>query len=127
MKVNNTTGEIVETNDRNTEKYELAKNEVNALTVFDTWLEAKAQLLAVQDQFDIVDKKFREALNGIFDKYDLKSLENEYFYAGWRNGYSRKSWDSKKLDEFIYQNNRKPEEFKTEKWIEGGLTVKFKE
>lgn len=124
VKINDVTGEVVEETAVN---YQLALNELNHLPVVDTWLEAKEAYLTAKEQFEMIDKPFREKLAELFEKYSIKSLKNAYIEIIQKNGYTRKSWDDKKLEAFIYQHGGDPADFKKEAWINGTMQIKYKE
>ena len=121
--INNETGEVVE---EVKENYEIAKRELNALAIFDSWVEKQEQLLMAKEQFEAVDKPFRKAISELFEKYAVKSLKNDYVDITMRNGFMKSSWDEDKLLAFIYQHGANPKDFKTEKWQNGSLAIKYK-
>lgn len=127
MKVNNETGEVLETNETNEETLYLAKRELNELTLFEPWLQAKENLLTAKEQFEMVDVPFKKMIEELFMKYSIKSISNDYISITDRNGYPRMYWDDEKLTEFIVKHGEKPEHFKTSKWINGGIQIKYKE
>lgn len=122
--INNETGEVIETNE---EQYALALKEFNSLAIIDKYIDAKVNYLYAKEQLEMIEHPLKEQLEKIFNEYSIKSLKNEYLDAVYRNGYSKKSWDSKALEKFIYQHGGDPDDFKKETWIEGGITLKYKE
>lgn len=124
MKINDLTGEVIE---ESSDNLALAKRELNELTLFEPWLEAKEKLLTAKEQFDMVDKPFRKLIRELFDKFQIKSISNDYISISYRNGYVKESWDDEKLEQFIVSHGAKPSDFKTTKWVEGGLQMKYKE
>lgn len=127
MKVNNETGEVLETNETDEQTLYLAKRELNELTLFEPWLQAKENLLTAKEQFEMVDAPFKKMIEELFMKYSIKSISNDYISITDRNGYPRMYWDDEKLTEFIIKHGEKPEHFKTSKWINGGIQIKYKE
>lgn len=127
MKVNNETGEVLETNETDEKTLYLAKRELNELTLFEPWLQAKENLLTAKEQFEMVDAPFKKMIEELFMKYSIKSISNDYISITDRNGYPRMYWDDEKLTEFIIKHGEKPEHFKTSKWINGGIQIKYKE
>ena len=121
--INNETGEIIEDQKEN---YEIARRELNGLAVLDSWCEKQEQLLMAKEQFEAVDKPFRKAISELFEKYDVKSLKNDYVDITMRNGYEKESWDEDKLMAFIYMHGGNPKDFKTKKWMNGSLAIKYK-
>ncbi|MBR0456492.1 MAG: hypothetical protein IJJ01_07455 [Firmicutes bacterium] len=127
MIINNETGEIIEESEEKGENYQLAKRELNELAIFDEWLEVKENLETAKERFDMVDKPFRKAMADLFEKFSIKRLENDYIDIIQKNGYMKSSWDEEKLKAFIYRNGADPKDFKTEKWQNGTLQIKYKE
>jgi hypothetical protein len=124
MKIDDVTGEVIEESNDN---LALAKRELNELALFEPWLEAKENLLTAKERFEMVDKPFRKVIGELFDKFSIKSISNDYISISYRNGYVKESWDSDKLEQFILSHGAKPSDFKTQKWVEGGLQLKYKE
>lgn len=124
MKIDNLTGEVIEENNDN---LALAKRELNELALFEPWLEAKEKLLTAKEQFEMVDKPFRKLIGDLFNKFSIKSISNDYISISYRNGYVKETWDDKKLEQFLISHDAKPSDFKTKKWVEGGLQLKYKE
>ena len=124
--INNDTGEIIDTTD-NREQYALALKEFNALEILDKYIEARVNYLYAKEQLEMIEHPLKEKLEEIFNEYAIKSLKNEYLDATLRNGYTKKSWDNKALEKFIYQHGADPDDFKKETWVEGGITLKYKE
>ena len=120
--INNETGEVIETNN---ESMALAKSELNELSVFGKWLDAKELLETAKEQFEMVDKPFREALDQIFEKYQVKSIKNSYIEIIKKNGFAKKTWDSKALEKFIYQHGADPDDFRKETWVNGNMQIKY--
>lgn len=116
------TGEVIEQ-----ETYDLIRKDVNAIQVFDAWLDKKEQLLTAKEQFDIVDKPFREELKKIFSKYGISRFYNEYIDVQSRTGYTRMSFDADKVEQYIKDHGDDPEAFKKGKYIAGTLSVKYKD
>lgn len=125
MIINNETGEVTE-QDIDPVKYEIAKRELNEMAVFDEWLDRKEMLETAKEQFDMVDRSFRKVLSDLFGKYSIHRLENDYIDIIQKNGYMKQSWDEEKLMKFIYQNGGDPNDFRTSKWINGTLQMKYK-
>lgn len=126
VKVNDLTGEVEEI-DTDSIKYQLAKAELDNLPVLNEWMEKKDEYLRAKEQFEMVDKPFRKVLKEIFDRFSITRLTNNYVDVGWRNGYIKKSWDEDLLEEFIIKHGARPDDFKKEKWIDGTISVKYKE
>ena len=126
VKIDDLTGEVLDT-EENSVKYQLALSELNQLAVFGDWLEAKERYLTAKEQFEMVDKPFREKMKDLFERYSLKSIKNKYIEIIQKNGYTKTSWDSKKLEAFIYQHGGDPEQFKKSTWVESSLQMKYKE
>ena len=124
--VNDQTGEVtvVENSKENTA---VALRDLAAMAVFEKWIDAKENYLMAKEQFEMVDKPFREAIQMLFDRYSVSSLDNDTIQISYRNGYRKKSWNNKKLEKFIYQHGGDPEDFKDESWVNGGLSIKYKE
>ena len=125
-KVNDLTGEVIEV-EENSIKYQLALRELNELAVFGEWLEKKEAYLTAKEQYEMVDAPFREKLKELFEKFSLKSIKNQYIDVIQKNGYNKTSWDSKKLEAFIYQHGGDPENFKKSTWVDSSLQLKYKE
>ena len=125
-KVNDLTGEVIEV-EENSIKYQLALRELNELAVFGEWLEKKEAYLTAKEQYEMVDGPFREKLKELFEKFGLKSIKNQYIDVIQKNGYNKTSWDSKKLEAFIYQHGGDPENFKKSTWVDSSLQLKYKE
>ena len=125
-KVNDLTGEVIEV-EENSIKYQLALRELNELAVFGEWLEKKEAYLTAKEQYEMVDAPFREKLKELFEKFGLKSIKNQYIDVIQKNGYNKTSWDSKKLEAFIYQHGGDPENFKKSTWVDSSLQLKYKE
>ena len=123
MIIDNETGELLE---ENTESYMIARRELGELAIFDEWIEKQEQLLMAKEQFEMVDKPFRKILKELFEKYSIKRLENDYVDVILKNGYNKSSWDEEKLKAFIYSHGGDPNDFKTEKWINGAFQIKYK-
>ena len=123
MKIDDITGEVLE---ENTVNYQLAIREFNSLQVIDEWLERKEALETAKEQFEMVDKPFRRKMKEIFEKYGITRLYNDYLDVSNKNGYTRESWDDEKLTEFIIKNGGDPKQFKTGKWINGTIQIKYK-
>lgn len=124
VKIDDMTGEVTE---ETTANYQLALSELNRMPVVDTWLEKKEAYLTAKEQFEMVDKPFREKLAELFERFSIKSLKNAYIEIIQKNGYTRKSWDDKKLEAFIYKHGGDPDEFKKESWVNGTMQIKYKE
>ena len=127
VKIDDQTGEVIETVDTNSVKYQLALSELNQLAVFGEWLEKKEAYLTAKEQYEMVDAPFRAKLKELFEKFGLKSIKNQYIDVIQKNGYNKTSWDSKKLEAFIYQNGGDPENFKKSTWVDSSLQLKYKE
>lgn len=125
-KVNDLTGEVIEV-EENSIKYQLALRELNELAVFGEWLEKKEAYLTAKEQYEMVDAPFRAKLKELFEKFGLKSIKNQYIDVIQKNGYNKTSWDSKKLEAFIYQHGGDPENFKKSTWVDSSLQLKYKE
>ena len=125
-KVNDLTGEVIEV-EENSIKYQLALRELNELAVFGEWLEKKEAYLTAKEQYEMVDAPFREKLKELFERFGLKSIKNQYIDVIQKNGYNKTSWDSKKLEAFIYQHGGDPENFKKSTWVDSSLQLKYKE
>ena len=125
--IDNETGEIIENVETSTEKYELAKRELNELAVFDEWLDRKEELETAKEKFDMVDKPFRKVIANLFEEYSIRRLENDYIDIIMKNGFVKTSWDEEKLNAFIYKNGADPKDFQTEKWVNGSLQIKYKD
>lgn len=125
-KVNDLTGEVIEV-EENSIKYQLALRELNELAVFGEWLEKKEAYLTAKEQYEMVDAPFRAKLKELFEKFSLKSIKNQYIDVIQKNGYNKTSWDSKKLEAFIYQHGGDPENFKKSTWVDSSLQLKYKE
>ena len=125
-KVNDLTGEVIEV-EENSIKYQLALRELNELAVFGEWLEKKESYLTAKEQYEMVDAPFRAKLKELFEKFGLKSIKNQYIDVIQKNGYNKTSWDSKKLEAFIYQHGGDPENFKKSTWVDSSLQLKYKE
>ena len=120
------TGEVIEATE-NKEQYALALQEFNSLPIIDKYVDAKVFYLYAKEQLEMVEHPLKEALEKIFNEYSIKSLKNEYLDATYRNGFMKKTWDSKALEKFIYEHGGDPDDFKKETWVEGGITLKYKE
>lgn len=120
--INEETGEILEQ-----ETYDLVKREVNALEIFDKWLDAKEALLTAKEQFEMVDKPFRKKLKEIFNKFSIKRFHNDYIDVQTRSGYLRKTFDADMVEKYIRDHGDDPEEFKKGKYIAETLSVKYKD
>lgn len=120
--INQETGEILEQ-----ETYDLIKREVNAIEIFDKWLDAKEALLTAKEQFEMVDKPFRKKLKEIFNKFSIKRFHNEYIDVQTRSGYLRKTFDADMVEKYIRDHGDDPEEFKKGKYIAETLSVKYKD
>lgn len=120
--INQETGEILEQ-----ETYDLIKREVNAIEIFDKWLDAKEALLTAKEQFEMVDKPFRKKLKEIFGKFSIKRFHNEYIDVQTRSGYLRKTFDADMVEKYIRDHGDDPEEFKKGKYIAETLSVKYKD
>lgn len=127
MIVNEKTGEVIFNDEQEKEQYELAKRELNELALFEPWLDAKENYLTAKEQFEIVDKRFKDIVEAIFEKYSIKSLSNDYLTIYKRNGYIKDTWLGDKLTPFILAHKGNVEDFKKSKWVDGGLTIKYKE
>lgn len=126
MKIDNVTGEIVEETEVNSENYQLARREMNALEIVDKWLDLKEAYETAKEQFEMVDKPLRRTLKELFKKYEVHRINGDYIDAIEKNGYFKKGWDEEKLIAFIYKHDGNPEDFKTSKWIDGTLQIKYK-
>lgn len=124
QKIDNETGEVIEANE---EQYALALKEFNSLEIIDKYIDANVNYLYAKEQLEMIEHPLKEKLKEIFERFAIKSLKNEYIDAVLRNGYSKKSWDNKALEKFIYQHGGDPEDFKKEAWVDGGITIKYKE
>lgn len=120
--INSETGEVI-----GQETYDLVAKEVNAIEVFDKWLDAKEALLTAKEQFDMVDKPFRKKLKEIFARYSISRFYNDYIDVQTRKGYVRKTFNTAKVEQYIRDHGDDPEEFKEGKYIADTLSVKYKD
>lgn len=127
VKIDDQTGEVIETVDTNSVKYQLALSELKQLAVFGEWLEKKEAYLTAKEQFEMVDKPFRKTMGELFDRYSLRRLTNEYIDIVSKNGYEKKKWDDEKLEEYLISQGLSPDTFKTSTWVNGTLQIKYKE
>ena len=127
VKIDDQTGEVIETVDTNSVKYQLALSELNQLAVFGEWLEKKEAYLTAKEQFEMVDKPFRKTMGELFDRYSLHRLTNDYIDIVSKNGYEKKKWDDEKLEKYLISQGLSPDTFKTSTWVNGTLQVKYKE
>lgn len=127
VKIDDQTGEVIETVDTNSVKYQLALSELNQLAVFGEWLEKKEAYLTAKEQFEMVDKPFRKTMGELFDRYSLRRLTNEYIDIVSKNGYEKKNWDNEKLEEYLISQGLNPDTFKKSTWVNGTLQIKYKE
>lgn len=127
VKIDDQTGEVIETVDTNSVKYQLALSELNQLAVFGEWLEKKEAYLTAKEQFEMVDKPFRKTMGELFDRYSLHRLTNDYIDIVSKNGYEKKNWDNEKLEEYLISQGLNPDTFKKSTWVNGTLQVKYKE
>lgn len=116
------TGEVI-----SEETYSLIKKDVDAIQVFDQWLDAKEQLLTAKERFDMVDKPFREELKKIFQKYSISRFYNDYIDVQSRKGYTRMTFDTDKVEQYIREHGDDPEAFKKGKYIADTLSVKYRD
>ena len=121
-KIDSETGEIID----NEENYEIAKREVMELAAFDEWLEKKEALETAKQQFEFVDKPFRKVVKEIFDKYNIKKLDNDYMQIVNKAGYVKTSWDDEKVEKLIHRNDGNVDEYKKQTWVDGQLQIKYK-
>lgn len=126
MKVNDLTGEVEE-DVSNDETLALAKRELNELTLFEPWLQAKEDYLTAKEKFEMVDVPFKKMLKELFEKHSIKSLSNEYISITDRNGYSRESWDDEKVKALIISQKEHVDNYRKSKWIDGGISIKYKD
>ena len=126
VRIDDATGEVIE-NEENSINYQLAKSELDRLPVLNEWMEKKEEYLRAKEQFEMIDTPFRKVLKEIFDRFSITRLTNNYVDVGWRNGYIKKSWDDKLLERFIIEHGADPDQFKKEKWVDGTISVKYKE
>ena len=127
VKIDDQTGEVIETVDTNSVKYQLALSELNQLAVFGEWLGKKEAYLTAKEQFEMVDKPFRKTMGELFDRYSLHRLTNDYIDIVSKNGYEKKNWDNEKLEEYLISQGLNPDTFKKSTWVNGTLQVKYKE
>lgn len=127
VKIDDQTGEVIETVDTNSVKYQLALSELKQLAVFGEWLEKKEAYLTAKEQFEMVDKPFRKTMGELFDRYSLRRLTNEYIDIVSKNGYEKKNWDNEKLEEYLISQGLNPDTFKKSTWVNGTLQIKYKE
>ena len=127
VKIDDQTGEVIETVDTNSVKYQLALSELKQLAVFGEWLEKKEAYLTAKEQFEMVDKPFRKTMGELFDRYSLHRLTNEYIDIVSKNGYEKKKWDDEKLEKYLISQGLNPDTFKTSTWVNGTLQIKYKE
>lgn len=127
VKIDDQTGEVIETVDTNSVKYQLALSELKQLAVFGEWLEKKEAYLTAKEQFEMVDKPFRKTMGELFDRYSLHRLTNEYIDIVSKNGYEKKNWDNEKLEEYLISQGLNPDTFKKSTWVNSTLQIKYKE
>lgn len=127
VKIDDQTGEVIETVDTNSVKYQLALSELKQLAVFGEWLEKKEAYLTAKEQFEMVDKPFRKTMGELFDRYSLRRLTNEYIDIVSKNGYEKKNWDNEKLEKFLISQGLNPDTFKKSTWVNSTLQIKYKE
>lgn len=127
VKIDDQTGEVIETVDTNSVKYQLALSELKQLAVFGEWLEKKEEYLTAKEQFEMVDKPFRKTMGELFDRYSLHRLTNEYIDIVSKNGYEKKNWDNEKLEEYLISQGLNPDTFKKSTWVNSTLQIKYKE
>ena len=127
VKIDDQTGEVIETVDTNSVRYQLALSELKQLAVFGEWLEKKEAYLTAKEQFEMVDKPFRKTMGELFDRYSLHRLTNEYIDIVSKNGYEKKNWDNEKLEEYLISQGLNPDTFKKSTWVNSTLQIKYKE
>ena len=127
VKIDDQTGEVIETVDTNSVKYQLALSELKQLAVFGEWLEKKEAYLTAKEQFEMVDKPFRKTMGELFDRYSLHRLTNEYIDIVSKNGYEKKNWDNEKLEGYLISQGLNPDTFKKSTWVNSTLQIKYKE
>lgn len=127
VKIDDQTGEVIETVDTNSVKYQLALSELKQLAVFGEWLEKKEAYLTAKEQFEMVDKPFRKTMGELFDRYSLRRLTNDYIDIVSKNGYEKKNWDNEKLEEYLISQGLNPDTFKKSTWVNSTLQIKYKE
>lgn len=127
VKIDDQTGEVIDTVDTNSVKYQLALSELNQLAVFGDWLEKKEAYLTAKEQFEMVDKPFRKVMGELFDRYSLRRLTNDYIDIVSKNGYEKKNWDNEKLEEYLISQGLNPDTFKKSTWVNSTLQIKYKE
>lgn len=128
MRIDNETGEIIETEDIETTsvKYQLALSEFNRLPAVDTWLQKKEYLEMAKQQFEMVDKPFRKTIKDLFERFSIHRLNTDYIDIIEKNGYVRRTWNDEKLIAFIKEHNEDPSNFYEEKWVNGTIQMKEK-
>ena len=109
------------------ENADLVAKEINELAVFDEWLEKKELLETAKQQFDMVDKPFKAKIKELFEKYQIRRLDNPYIQIVARDGYVRKVWRDEEIEALIERQGMKVDDFKEDRWIEPSITIKYKE
>lgn len=127
MKTNRIINDDGEVFEENNENMALAKREINELAILNEWLEKKAQLMAAEQQFKMVDKPFRKVIKEIFEKYSIKKLENDYVQIILKNGFQKKAWRDEELIALIERHGMNVDDFKEITWVDGTITIKYKE
>lgn len=127
MKTNRIINDDGEVFEENNENMALAKREINELAILNEWLEKKAQLMAAEQQFKMVDKPFRKVIKEIFEKYSIKKLENDYVQIILKNGFQKKAWRDEELIALIKRHGMNVDDFKEITWVDGTITIKYKE
>lgn len=128
MRIDNETGEIIETEaiETTSVKYQLALSEFNHLPAVDTWLQKKEYLEMAKEQFEMVDKPFRKTIKDLFERFSIHRLNTDYIDIIEKNGYVRRTWNDEKLIAFIKEHKGNPADFCEEKWVNGTIQMKEK-
>ncbi|MBQ0112293.1 MAG: hypothetical protein KBT03_04100 [Bacteroidales bacterium] len=124
MIVDNQTGEVIQEVPANQKQANLESNNLPALN---NWLQAQETLLYAKQQFDLFDYQLRQQAKELFQKYQVKSIENPYIRITLRNGYESKKLDTKAATDFIISKGEDIENFQNKKWVDETIVIKYKD
>lgn len=121
MFIDNETGEVVEENSLEELKEEMA------LVVSDDILDKFEQVAMLQAQIEEWQNKQKETIMELFKKHGVKSFKNDYISITYKAPSSRRTLDSKKVEELLDTFQLNKEDYYRTSDVKESLSIKFKE